>query len=98
MITATASSITWLLENLYEAKRDLASEGNEVSTFVLLTKNAQDRDKVGAVMLKYLADRYGLNPGIKSYDIFPRKNSSTFCFGEYGFQITLIDIKSPTPL
>lgn len=94
ILEASQHNIKWLMERLYQVRRELNADAIEEPTFVLLTKGKEDRDRVEQVFWNYYRSKYAMfEDVIKSCKPGGRTSHATwFELAEIGCRIVLMDI------
>lgn len=90
-IEATEKNVKWLLDALFQARRNLQWDEVDHPVFVLLTKGQDDRDKVEDILFTYACNKYGIE---QTKLRAGARNSTTtrIGLGEVGCSIMLVDI------
>lgn len=88
-------NIDWLRERLYECKRECEAVGIINPTFVLLTKNSDERRLVENKIISHFAEKYGMDFFKASkFDIgFDSSRIGRFSFPDIGVQVVLMEIE-----
>jgi hypothetical protein len=92
-LTANANNIEWLMEKLYNARRQLEASNVTSPTFVLLTKGIDDRRKIEDAIFRWFHSKYGFDLMFRKME--PELESETLtAFGlpEINCRVVLMDI------
>lgn len=92
-IPTTREQLDWLLNRLYEAKRNLNASGVENPTFVLVTRNLEERQRIEEMVLAHFQAIYGIQIFENMNLTMSASTCSSFEFASHCMRVCLIDIE-----
>lgn len=92
-LQANTKNIEWLIHRMYVARREMQANNVNDPVFVLLTKDADDRQAVEEIILRHLLARYGDLVAKGTFGIDSSSSqASIFTLAEIGVRIMLLDV------